>query len=508
MRKPGGPRASSAGDDLLAPFARAVGQNIADARDRATPKAIKIGHPANTQVGIPQYRGMFWGQRMLPDGTSTVISFYAPTNADGSPKDDFSHGDSGMVRFSNDTNPGYWIYSGHASPGYETQSGPCLNLPNGEFVMYGSPDYPEEFKYPKTGLNGGKTNPTNPLKNVPISHVPSVAARKATPKRQDQPPGLPSGGDLWQSPQDGETIFRFQGDGSVANAGKWYAQAGPTSGTFVTRLFKSTVSRGQVVYEVEGTNAALNDGCDLASSDNPNSCYGRVLGVALKDRAAGEYGVVQCSGDLPLSHAYPHGTPLYLGQSGALTDTPPTAASNLLMQVVAVAGNPDTGTSTTDSYITIRPGVPLIRSDTVIGVSGTGGSSGGTSTATSFERTAGNASGATINAGAAVNFYPATDGSGNLLIRLADASSSGAGYVVRGVAESAIPNGQTGPTRLLGIQSGYAGLVVGQDYYSDPATPGGITASPTYATGSYYQIVGYALSTTELYFNPQPAIKQ
>lgn len=86
----------------------------------------------------------------------------------------------------------------------------------------------------------------------------------------------------------------------------------------------------------------------------------------------------------------------------------------------------------------------------------------------------------------------------------ADANAEGkeaVGFVLAGIT-----NGATG-TAYFGSQtvSGLTGLTVGSRYFLSNATPGAVAlyGSLTFATADIIQEVGRALSTTELYFEPQ-----
>ena len=62
--------------------------------------------------------------------------------------------------------------------------------------------------------------------------------------------------------------------------------------------------------------------------------------------------------------------------------------------------------------------------------------------------------------------------------------------------------GAFGEFNVLGASSIYSGLVPGTPYYM-AVTPGAITAVAPSGGGNLVQPVGYALSTTTLYFNPR-----
>ena len=98
-----------------------------------------------------------------------------------------------------------------------------------------------------------------------------------------------------------------------------------------------------------------------------------------------------------------------------------------------------------------------------------------------------------ISARAIVNI---TSGGG---IRNADASSEGFEAIC--FAPSAISNGASGEVRFDGTITGLSGLTPGAIYYLSE-TAGAITLTPVAGTGKVHQVVGYAISATELTFQP------
>lgn len=96
----------------------------------------------------------------------------------------------------------------------------------------------------------------------------------------------------------------------------------------------------------------------------------------------------------------------------------------------------------------------------------------------------------TITAGNVVNLY----NSSGLAVRKATASTP---LPPRGVALASAVTGETIPVCLFGLITGYAGLVPGSVYYlSDTAGNMGTTAGTTSYT------IGYAISTSQLWFSP------
>lgn len=96
-----------------------------------------------------------------------------------------------------------------------------------------------------------------------------------------------------------------------------------------------------------------------------------------------------------------------------------------------------------------------------------------------------------------VNIY---DNSGTLTARKADASNGrrAHGYVVAGTT-----SGQNATVYQDGIITGLSGLTPGAPQYLSASVAGGITETPPTTGGHIVQEVGYAISDTEMSFNPQ-----
>lgn len=76
------------------------------------------------------------------------------------------------------------------------------------------------------------------------------------------------------------------------------------------------------------------------------------------------------------------------------------------------------------------------------------------------------------------------------------------GFVIAGITAAATGTAYFGS----GVISGLTGLTPGARYFLSATTPGGISTSKPTGTGDIVQQIGRALSTTELYFEPQDAI--
>lgn len=75
-----------------------------------------------------------------------------------------------------------------------------------------------------------------------------------------------------------------------------------------------------------------------------------------------------------------------------------------------------------------------------------------------------------------------------------------------GFAQSAILSGASGAVNFgSGIITGFTGLTAGARYFLS-TTPGEITTTKPTGSADVVQQVGFAISSTQLYFEPQPAI--
>lgn len=78
------------------------------------------------------------------------------------------------------------------------------------------------------------------------------------------------------------------------------------------------------------------------------------------------------------------------------------------------------------------------------------------------------------------------------------------GFVLAGIASAGTGTAYFGS----GVITGLSGLTPGALYFLSNTTPGGVAlySSLTLTSGDVAQPLGHALSATELYFEPQPAI--
>lgn len=82
----------------------------------------------------------------------------------------------------------------------------------------------------------------------------------------------------------------------------------------------------------------------------------------------------------------------------------------------------------------------------------------------------------------------------------ADAEANAKGMLV--ITTAAIANGSAGNCRVLGNVTGFSGLTPGAIQYLSDDTAGAIEETATTTSTEIVRIVGYALSATVLYLNP------
>lgn len=103
-----------------------------------------------------------------------------------------------------------------------------------------------------------------------------------------------------------------------------------------------------------------------------------------------------------------------------------------------------------------------------------------------------------ITAGMVVNLY---NNSGTLAVRKALSDSTG-NYVCRGFCRQSVTSGNYAWISLMGANNAISGLTPGFTYWLSDSTAGLVTSTPPGGT-SIVQIVGFALSSTCLFVNPQ-----
>jgi hypothetical protein len=109
-----------------------------------------------------------------------------------------------------------------------------------------------------------------------------------------------------------------------------------------------------------------------------------------------------------------------------------------------------------------------------------------------------------LAAGAQVNFW---EDAGVMKIRNADASGGHGkrsdGYVSAAVTAGGVAAVQTDNGTII---AGLTGLIQGQTYFLSPTSPGGLTLTPPTTAGHLLQIIGKALTSTTLKFEPSEGI--
>lgn len=90
--------------------------------------------------------------------------------------------------------------------------------------------------------------------------------------------------------------------------------------------------------------------------------------------------------------------------------------------------------------------------------------------------------------------YFKTDGT------VAKASGASGGNYAQGWVETSVTLGNPAVVHFEGTITGLSGLTIGATYFLDDATAGGITATAPVGTNKLRQVVGTAISATELNF--------
>lgn len=101
-----------------------------------------------------------------------------------------------------------------------------------------------------------------------------------------------------------------------------------------------------------------------------------------------------------------------------------------------------------------------------------------------------------LSAGDFVNLW---DDSGTLKMRKADASNDRPAH---GFVKSAVSSAASGNCYFEGTNTGLSGLTKGVTYFLSNSGAGGVTATAVTTTGHILQVVGVALSATEINFEP------
>ena len=107
-----------------------------------------------------------------------------------------------------------------------------------------------------------------------------------------------------------------------------------------------------------------------------------------------------------------------------------------------------------------------------------------------------------LAAGDVVNIW---NDSGSAKVRKADGSAQGKEAV--GFVLAAVTSGSNATVYFDGTITGLTGLTPGSLYYLSAVTPGALVATAPTTSGAVVQQVGYALTATQLTFEPHPSVK-
>lgn len=86
----------------------------------------------------------------------------------------------------------------------------------------------------------------------------------------------------------------------------------------------------------------------------------------------------------------------------------------------------------------------------------------------------------------------------------ADASSSG--HVAVGFVKTSVSSAATAVVFFEGTISGFTGLTQGSKQFLSESAPGTVVETPVTTSGAKHQLIGYAISDTEISFEPGEAI--
>jgi predicted RecA/RadA family phage recombinase len=342
-----GPLLSGDSQSPLAVFNQSrLSINFSDSRERSAPIQAIVGHPQNGAVPVVGQRGFFWAQRPGPstNGGNVVITFWAPTEIDGTPKANLKAGTIVHLRANSDTQPVIWMLIGEPSDVLKPNGSPID--PCSYSCEVGGPPPPTVpfgLNTKTTGYNPAywpnaqnPTNTGNPLGQIgPSSSTPCFDTitsdkYKSTPRYGDAPSNVMGEGDLWKNSKDGVTYSR--------NNGRLEALGGPTSGTFLVGKVNANVSKGDVLYSLKQTTSFQPITLAVASSSNPD-CAGRIVGIAVTDYTSGQYATVQQSGLFLISvltgtggnydviQNNKNGTAIFLGSGGKWSISQPAAGT-------------------------------------------------------------------------------------------------------------------------------------------------------------------------------------
>ena len=107
-----------------------------------------------------------------------------------------------------------------------------------------------------------------------------------------------------------------------------------------------------------------------------------------------------------------------------------------------------------------------------------------------------------LSANDVVNIY---DDAGTVKVRKANATDDT--KPAHGYVKDAVTSGSQAVVYTDGYLPG-TGLTIGSKYFLSAETPGGVTTTPPSATGNIAQVIGVAVSTTDIKFEPLVPIKR
>lgn len=93
------------------------------------------------------------------------------------------------------------------------------------------------------------------------------------------------------------------------------------------------------------------------------------------------------------------------------------------------------------------------------------------------------------------------DNKGSLTKAIADVEANAKGFIV-GVFDDTIENDRIGQVVTHGVLTGFSGLTSGAIQYLSPSSSGSLTETKPSSSGEIVRILGYAINSTSIYFNP------
>lgn len=537
---------ASTGESLLTNYYnQKLGNQFSDAREQPSVRAFKVGHPNGT-IDVPAKRGWIYIQRVLPQGRSVVMECFVPSNKDGLSRVKFMAGQAITPKRTADTQPTYWIYDGipPSTPLHHLRNqSECVGfyLPPSNLGSYGSGYYnssnfgggcdlcssgvaattmrtTRSTGSPVLDVNGNATLPPG----IPMGYSEYDEAdgfnetnSAASPVISPIVPSSANGGDLWQDPAFYTRRFNKNIPG---RRNMWEIAAGPRTDTFIEVLAATGVELipGKLVYTVVAAGYHPKQ-VGIASRDNID-CYDRILGVCMGRSTGLNSFVVQTRG---MIYAVNHpdlgeNLPVFLGVNGSFTSSPPAVGSNHIWQTLGIMSygpyeNPLTDPlSVTNFGFFLDIGQPIIRQDVgsnlALSISSDSKKlieravSAPSADFSNITIQAYNVSGAVIPINSTLhlkynNIENRTDA------YLASSQMLSPTRICNALALAPINIDMTGSCLIEGLVSSLVSLVPMQQYFLGP-TPGSMSSNPPTLPNTKLQVVGRAISTTQLLFEP------